>query len=171
MKERRKVGKLIKELKHQDWKIRSSAAEALGAIGDARAVEPLTQVLNDKDEDVRLIAAHANLDETLREAFRLGEYNDASTRKKAMAKYRKYLWKDADCHVAWFNLGVIQSRNGKWQDAISSFSRAQESPQLRTLAAFAKLKLRVTNNEQVPDSDLPEEFRGENRGSLGVQGP
>jgi len=37
-----------------------SAAEALGAIGDPRAIEPLTAVLNeDADEQVRAYAAEA----------------------------------------------------------------------------------------------------------------
>ncbi len=35
------------------------AAEALGKIGDARAVEPLIAALKDSDEDVRQAAAEA----------------------------------------------------------------------------------------------------------------
>ena len=39
--------------------VRGGAAEALGKIGDARAVEPLIQALKDKDDDVRRNAAEA----------------------------------------------------------------------------------------------------------------
>ncbi|MFB0544858.1 MAG: HEAT repeat domain-containing protein, partial [Asgard group archaeon] len=48
------VEPLIKALKNKSWKIRDKAAEILGEIGDARAIEPLIQALEDtmKDEDV-----------------------------------------------------------------------------------------------------------------------
>jgi HEAT repeat protein len=39
--------------------VRGSAAEALGKLGDKRAVKPLTACLKDQDEDVRLSAAEA----------------------------------------------------------------------------------------------------------------
>jgi len=39
--------------------MRSGAAEALGRIGDARAVESLIKALNDADSDVRRSAAEA----------------------------------------------------------------------------------------------------------------
>ena len=39
--------------------MRSGAVEALGRIGDVRAVEPLIQRLQDEDEDVRSAAAEA----------------------------------------------------------------------------------------------------------------
>jgi len=39
--------------------MRSGAAEALGRIGDARAVESLIKALNDADGDVRRSAAEA----------------------------------------------------------------------------------------------------------------
>ncbi|WP_269851110.1 HEAT repeat domain-containing protein [Methanosarcina horonobensis] len=39
-----------------DPKVRARAAEALGRIGDKRAIGPLTETLNDEDERVRLFA-------------------------------------------------------------------------------------------------------------------
>ena len=41
------LDKLIENLKSDDEDVRSSAAEALGKIGDARAVGPLIQVMKD----------------------------------------------------------------------------------------------------------------------------
>jgi len=56
------VSVLISALKDKDGGTRCKAAAALGEkrlgeIGDTRAVEPLIQVLEDKDRDVRLVAA------------------------------------------------------------------------------------------------------------------
>ncbi len=54
------VSVLIHFLKDEDWYVRSNAAEALGEIGDARAVEPLIQaLLGDESEGVRGEAAGA----------------------------------------------------------------------------------------------------------------
>ena len=39
---------LIKALKRGNWTIRKKAADALGNIGDKRAVEPLIKALEDK---------------------------------------------------------------------------------------------------------------------------
>ena len=44
---------LIKALKDKDSDVREEAAEALGEIGDDRAVEPLTKALKDEDSSVR----------------------------------------------------------------------------------------------------------------------
>jgi hypothetical protein len=85
--------------------------------------------------------------------------------------YRAVLRDYPSSYDAWFNLGVIQSRNGQWQHAIRSFSQAEKAAELRVVAASAKLKLLVDNRKQISDADFPKEFRGENRGSLGVQGP
>ncbi|RKY41050.1 MAG: hypothetical protein DRP85_07295, partial [Candidatus Makaraimicrobium thalassicum] len=59
-----KIGKpamsfLISELKNEDKHVRKDAAEALGDIGDKRAVEPLIQALKDEDPNVRESAAEA----------------------------------------------------------------------------------------------------------------
>ena len=43
----------------EDEGFRRYAAGALGAIGDARAVKPLEEALNDEDEDVREAAKKA----------------------------------------------------------------------------------------------------------------
>lgn len=41
------------------WEVRSSAAKALGKIGDDRAVEQLINLLRDKNENVRWHAVQA----------------------------------------------------------------------------------------------------------------
>ena len=53
------IDKLIEDLKSDDWRVRKSAAEALGKIGDMHAVEPLIELLEDEDEDVRASAKEA----------------------------------------------------------------------------------------------------------------
>lgn len=50
---------LIRLLKNEDSNMWSEAALGIGAIGDARAVEALTQALNDEDDSVRVRAAEA----------------------------------------------------------------------------------------------------------------
>ena len=45
----RAVEPLIKALEDEDWSVRSSAASALGMIGDERAAEPLSKTLRDND--------------------------------------------------------------------------------------------------------------------------
>jgi len=50
---------LVDALHDDDWHVRWHAAEVLGEIGDIRAVKPLTDVLNDENEDVRLSATRA----------------------------------------------------------------------------------------------------------------
>lgn len=50
------VEPLIGVLGDNDPKVRVRAAEALGRIGDKRAIGPLTEALNDEDERVRLFA-------------------------------------------------------------------------------------------------------------------
>lgn len=47
MKAKGDVEGLIEALKHKDWRVQWDAAEALGEVGDARAVEPLIQALKD----------------------------------------------------------------------------------------------------------------------------
>jgi HEAT repeat protein len=66
MEAKEDVERLIKALKHKDWKVRWKAAEDLGKIGDTRAVEPLIQALKDEDWQVRNNVAWA-----------LGEIGDA----------------------------------------------------------------------------------------------
>jgi tetratricopeptide (TPR) repeat protein len=112
-----------------------------------------------------------DLDQALQEAFRMGETKDPSSQKKAIAAYQAIVNEHPDCAAAWYNLGVIQSRAGQWQAAVQSFSQAQKYPDLKIAAAYARLKLLVENGGQVLDADFPEEFRGDNRPALGVQGP
>jgi HEAT repeat protein len=50
---------LIRDLGHKDWHVRSSAAKALGQIGNKKAVPALIKTLKDKNEDVREEAATA----------------------------------------------------------------------------------------------------------------
>jgi HEAT repeat protein len=50
---------LLATLRDEDSDVRSSAAQALGSLGDARAVEPLLAALHDEDPNVRGSAAQA----------------------------------------------------------------------------------------------------------------
>ncbi|MEO0160809.1 MAG: HEAT repeat domain-containing protein [candidate division WOR-3 bacterium] len=51
--------RFIADLKDEDSYVRRYAAEALGKIGDNRAVEPLIAALKDEDSDVRRYAEEA----------------------------------------------------------------------------------------------------------------
>ena len=53
------IEKMIRALDHKDEDVRRKAAEALGRIGDARAVEPLAKTLKDEDSSVRYCAGGA----------------------------------------------------------------------------------------------------------------
>ena len=44
---------LIQSVNDQDWYVRWGAADALGKIGDNRALEPLTLLKDDDDDYVR----------------------------------------------------------------------------------------------------------------------
>ena len=46
-------------LHDSSWSVRLVATEALRKIGDTRAVDPITDLLNDAKEEVRQAAAHA----------------------------------------------------------------------------------------------------------------
>jgi len=48
-----------KALNHEDKWVRYLAAEALGCIGDARAVEPLHQLRGEKDPDLRFVSCQS----------------------------------------------------------------------------------------------------------------
>jgi len=57
---RRDVDGLVRALAPEnDYDVREAAADALGEIGDPRAVEPLIAALGDPDGDVREAAAEA----------------------------------------------------------------------------------------------------------------
>ena len=53
------VEMLINALKDKKCPIRSNAAEALGEIGDTRAVKPLIKALTDEDSEIQKIATKA----------------------------------------------------------------------------------------------------------------
>lgn len=53
------VGPLIAALEDANWRVRKGAAEALGQIGDPRAVKRLTAALKDEHSGVRQAAAEA----------------------------------------------------------------------------------------------------------------
>ena len=48
-----------KALTHEDKWVRYLAAEALGSLGDVRAVEPLHQLQVDKDADLRFVSGQS----------------------------------------------------------------------------------------------------------------
>src|SRR3989442_5270863 len=53
------VERLIAALRDERWRVRESAAQALGLLKDKRAGEPLIATLRDPDRAVRPIAAEA----------------------------------------------------------------------------------------------------------------
>lgn len=112
-----------------------------------------------------------DVEQNMLEAFRLGEAAGREQRLEALRLYAQVLQLQPARQVAWFNSGVIQSRLGNWQKAMLSFTHAEADPDLHIPAAFAKLKLKVENSGQLSDEDFPPEFRGDQRGALGVQGP
>jgi len=59
MERNRDVGGLIGVLRHKDRRLRAQAACALGRVGDAMALESLTQAMNDESELVRYEVAVA----------------------------------------------------------------------------------------------------------------
>lgn len=59
MAARANVDELMTALNDKSPKVRRSAAETLGELEDARAVQPLTQALKDGDADVRQSVALA----------------------------------------------------------------------------------------------------------------
>jgi HEAT repeat protein len=66
-----------KALNHEDKWVRYLAAEALGCIGDARAVEPLHQLRVDKDADLRFVSCQSlknirNMQEILTDSRKRG---------------------------------------------------------------------------------------------------
>ena len=54
-----RVRRLIKQLYDRRWYARASAIEKLGRLGDARAIEPLIDILVDSDKENRAAAAKA----------------------------------------------------------------------------------------------------------------
>jgi HEAT repeat protein len=50
---------LIQALKDEEYMVRGRAAEALGNLGDTRAVEPLKSLLNDENAYVREVVEEA----------------------------------------------------------------------------------------------------------------
>jgi len=54
-----KIGRVIKDLKHDDWRVRWNTVLHLGETGDIRAVEPLAAALKDEDPDVQWVAAYS----------------------------------------------------------------------------------------------------------------
>lgn len=59
LKKRKDVERLIRALHHRDWHVRMDAAEALGILGDERAIPSLIDTLKDESRHVRREAAIA----------------------------------------------------------------------------------------------------------------
>jgi tetratricopeptide (TPR) repeat protein len=115
------------------------------------------------------VKAALTLPAMLKEAFRLGESAQLADQKAAATRYKAITEQYPGCYVAWYNLGILQAKIGRWKEALAAFSKALEAPKLRTAAAYGMLRLRSFTD--VGDGAFPEEFRGENIEALGVQGP
>jgi HEAT repeat protein len=53
LRQKRDVNGLIRALSDNDYSRFNASAEALGELGDRRAVEPLIAILKDEDPDLR----------------------------------------------------------------------------------------------------------------------
>jgi len=87
------VEPLIAALKDAEWRVREAAAEALGKIGDPRAVEPLIDALQDKEWFVQRTAAEA-----LISIYRRGGLED-KTKTKILALRDKIAAMHTDDHT------------------------------------------------------------------------
>jgi hypothetical protein len=120
----------------------------------------------------------AAVQDALREAFELAESAQAAAREQAMSIYTDVTQRDPQCGVAWFNLAVVQFRDGRINESIDSFERAQRFSQFRAVAASAMLNLLMKKHgicdvrayERIAAPRLPEEFRHTKGGYLGVHG-
>jgi HEAT repeat protein len=82
MREKQDVPGLIKALRYEkDENVREAAAEALGALGDPRAVTPLIAALTDQSSEMRLSASEA-----------LGEIGNASAVAPLIAQLHDDVW-------------------------------------------------------------------------------
>jgi tetratricopeptide (TPR) repeat protein len=129
----------------------------------AKVSKPKSKVSKSQPEEV-------NVAEALKEAFLLGEGFNMASLRKAVKLYADIVRRSPSVLIAWFNMGVIQSRMGNWKEAVLSFRQAEADNDLGLVASFAKLKPMVEKGQQPSDADFPEQFRGKNRGALGVQG-
>jgi len=118
-----------------------------------------------------------NMD-SLSTAFKCGESQSATTRGQGIDTYRNVAQRDPECGMAWFNLGVLHSRNGEVNEAVECFQRAQDFTEFRAVAAYAWLALLIEKGEirdvasfqRLAEPKLPQEFRGTGGSVLGVHG-
>ncbi len=110
-------------------------------------------------------------EEISQEAFRLGETEDSGKWREAITLYEQLVAARPTLHEAWFNLGVLQSKVGRWRDAVKSLSQARKSKDLEIVSVWAQRTIQRKNGEQPSNDNLPEGFRGVDRYALGVHGP
>lgn len=92
------VERLIIALSHEDWKVRSEAAWALGEVKDARAVEPLIKALEDEEPFVRKATAQA-----------LGKLDDVRAVGPLIAGLREAMVREqTDDHPGWLHVRVSE---------------------------------------------------------------
>ena len=85
---------LVKALKDKNPRVRATAAETLGIIGDKRALTYLEKVLNDKDKDVRFKASKAiNKIEGIKKKVNVPEWNDYFPNLEAANEEQKTFYK------------------------------------------------------------------------------
>jgi tetratricopeptide (TPR) repeat protein len=112
-----------------------------------------------------------DIQETAERAFQLGEKEDAASQQTAISLYRAIVAEHPYLLAAWFNLGVLHLRSRQEAEAITFFQRAEATPDLKILAAFARLQTMRNIGRSLQAADFPPEFRGERRGALDVLGP
>lgn len=104
LREKNDAEKLIDALKHKDCDVRKEAAEALGVIGDKRAIEPLIEGLRDEDELVRERIAEA-----------LGNIGDTRAIKPLVQTYRHHR-RGLDWIVVWAAADALHKLGWKPKD-------------------------------------------------------
>jgi len=143
------VGPLIQALGDEIEFVRVLAARALGEIGDARAVEPLTKSLKDKERDVRGAAKEAlerlkgrekrssklnskrkttprqgkTVSELVDEGASLGTRGE---HEAALRCFNKTLQLNPRYALAWFNKGATLERLDRYEEALWCLNKALE---------------------------------------------
>jgi tetratricopeptide (TPR) repeat protein len=150
------VPELIRQLQADHPLIQMTAADALGRIGDRRAIVPVSQLLNHRARVVRVaaVASMMNLgvehgrgemgrrfDEAKAEslvslrnwpnvpAFRVNIGNIHlidDDLEEAESEYKIAIQLDPVLADAWYYLGMTYSRMGKWKEALDAWAELQK---------------------------------------------
>jgi hypothetical protein len=148
LKAKGKVKGLIKALRykkgneiHQSATIREKAAEALGAIGGPRAVEPLIAALEDEDKDVRQATAKA-----LVSIFREGSLTEKQKREILSLRGTTIRHTDHESHID--HSGDSNRANRIHTDRVSH--KDSQPPHIDTIHEDAGLYMHGSHIDESP---------------------